>query len=61
MAKPWIEIPAKKVHIDLPISMHDDVIRIMFRDAETIDMAIEQLGVIKEFLKNERIIVNDCK
>ena len=61
MTKPWVEIPAKNIHIDLPISMNDNVIRIMFRDAETIDMVIEQLGIIKEFLKDERIIVNDCK
>lgn len=50
---PWITVPVKDVHIDLPLSMQDHDIRIMFRNVETVDKTIEQLQNLRELLKEK--------
>lgn len=47
---PWITIPTEDVHIDLPLSMQDKDIRIMFRNPEVIDKTIEQLENLKKYM-----------
>ena len=58
MFKPWITVPVEDVRISLPLSMEDDTIRIMFRNAEVVDKTIEQLQNLKELLKDGRTIMD---
>ena len=48
MVIPWISIPAAKAHIQLPLSLEDREIRIMFKDIATIDDTIEKLQDLKK-------------
>lgn len=52
MFEPWITIPVDGVRIQMPLSLFDGEVRIMFRDAETIDKTIEQLQNLKELIGN---------
>lgn len=56
--KPWITIPAKDVRVELPTSLFDYDIRIMFKDVDTIDKTIEQLQNLKELMRDGRINMN---
>ena len=47
---PWVTIPVKDVRVQLPLSMADTDIRIMFRNAEVIDETIEQLENLKKYM-----------
>ena len=58
MFKPWITVPVEDVRITLPLSMEDDTIRIMFRNAEVVDKTIEQLQNLKELLKDGRTFMD---
>lgn len=58
MFKPWITVPIEDVRIPLPLSMEDDTIRIMFRNAEVVDKTIEQLQNLKELLKDGRTFMD---
>ena len=52
MILPWVNIPADDVRLQLPLSIHDADIKIMFRNTEVIDKTIEQLQNLKEIMKN---------
>lgn len=56
--KPWITVPAEDIRIELPLSLYDDDIRIMFKDEEAIDKTIEQLQNLKELMGDRRINMN---
>lgn len=58
MFAPWITIPVKDIRIDLPLSMQDDTIRIMFRNVEAIDKTIEQLQNLKELVRDTEILAH---
>lgn len=51
MIKPWITLPVDHISVKLPMSIFEGDIKIMFKDVETIDNAIEQLQNLKELLK----------
>ena len=51
MIKPWITLPVAHISVQLPMSIFEGDIKIMFKDVETIDNAIEQLQNLKELLK----------
>lgn len=50
MILPWITIPADDVRIQLPLSIFEGDVKIMFRDTKTIDNTIEQLQNVKALL-----------
>ena len=50
MSDLWITVPADDTRVVMPTSMDDKNIKIMFRDAETIESVIAQLESIKEML-----------
>ena len=50
MFQPWITLPAKDVHIILPLGIFDKDIEIMFKNVAVVDSAIEQLHRIREML-----------
>ena len=47
---PWITIPAEDVSVQLPLSMADNDIRVMFKTTEAIDKTIEQLENLKRLM-----------
>lgn len=49
--EPWITIPANDVRIQLPLTIHDTEVRIMFKDVATIDKTIEQLEKLKNHIQ----------
>lgn len=53
MFKPWVAIPADKVHVSLPTRMTESEVRIMFTDTKTIDDVIEQLYNLRQFVKEK--------
>jgi hypothetical protein len=53
MFAPWITIPADDVRVQLPMSIFDGDIKIMFRNAEVIDKTIEQMENLKELMREE--------
>ena len=59
MIDPWLTLPVKDVRLSLPLSMKDTEIRILFRDAKTIDNAIEQLQDLKAIIGDRRIFMDD--
>lgn len=50
MFEPWITIPAEDVHIQLPLSIFDGNVRIMFANVEAINNTIEQLENLKQLI-----------
>jgi hypothetical protein len=50
---PWVNIPADDVRLQLPLSMQDKDIRIMFRNTEVIDETIKQLQNLKEIMREK--------
>ena len=53
MILPWITIPVKDIHLSLPLSMQDDTVRIMFRNAEAIDETIKKLEELRDRMPDE--------
>lgn len=53
MILPWVNIPADDVRLQLPLSIHDADIKIMFRNTEVIDKTIEQLQNLKEIMREK--------
>jgi len=53
MFAPWITIPAEDVRVQLPMSIFDGNIKIMFRNTEVIDKTIEQLENLKELMREK--------
>lgn len=55
MFRPWITLPAKDVHVILPLGVFDSDVELMFRNLEVVNSAIEQLERIKQMmLEKER-------
>lgn len=52
MFAPWITVPAKDIYVEFPLGIFDGDTRIMFRNVEVIDSAIEQLQKLKEIMKS---------
>lgn len=50
MILPWITIPADNIRIQLPLSIFEGDVKMMFRDTKTIDNTIEQLQNVKALL-----------
>lgn len=50
MILPWITIPADDIRLQLPLSIHDRDVKMMFRDTKTIDNTIEQLENLKQLM-----------
>ena len=61
MFAPWITLPAKDIYVQLPLGIFDGDIKIMFRNTEVIDNAIQQLENLKEIMKDRRIYMGDGK
>lgn len=61
MIAPWITLPAKDVYVQLPLGIFDGDIKIMFRNTEVIDSAIEQLQNLRGIMKEGRIYMGDGK
>lgn len=51
MFAPWITVPAEDVRLQLPMSIFDGDIKIMFRNVEAIDKTIEQLENLKQLMR----------
>ena len=58
MTNLWVTVPAKDVRIQMPTSMADHDIHLMFRDVETINSVIAQLESIKETIDDSVIHFN---
>lgn len=58
MIAPWITIPVKDIHLDLPMSMADDSIKIMFRNVEAIDETIKKLEDLKTRMPDKEILAH---
>ena len=54
MFEPWVTIPIDDVRIQMPLSIFDGEVRIMFKDVESIDKTIEQLQNLKELIGNRK-------
>ena len=52
MANLWVTVPVNDVRIQMPTSMSDHDVHLMFRDIETINSVITQLESIKETIDN---------
>lgn len=46
----WVTVPVSDVRIQMPNSMTDRDVKILFKDVETIDSVIAQLESIKEMI-----------
>ena len=54
MFRPWITLLAKDIHINLPLSMEDRNVDIIFKNLEAVNDAIMQLQRIREmYLEKE--------
>lgn len=53
---PWVTVPADDIRVHLPMSIFDGDIKIMFRSPEVIDKVIEQMELLKDYMKKEGII-----
>ncbi len=53
MFVPWVTIPADDIRIQLPLSICDGDIKLMFRNVEVIDKTIAQLQNVRELLQEK--------
>ena len=58
MIQPWINIPVKDIHVDLPLSMQDTDVRIMFRSVEAINETIRKLEDLKDIVAGTEILTH---
>lgn len=54
MFKPWITVPIRDVHIEIPADPYEQNVKIMFRDADAVDKTIEQLENLREILAGKK-------
>lgn len=52
MSDLWVIVSSEDVRIQMPLSMDDRDVKIMFRNVETIDSVITQLESLRETIGN---------
>lgn len=55
MANDWINIPTDDIYIQLPLSLSDKDVRIMFRNREAIDEMITKLQGLRAAIDDENM------
>ncbi len=54
----YISVPVDDIHVDLPLAMSENTVKLMFRSPEVIDTVIEQLQRLKEYMQREGLIIH---